>query len=228
VRLAILILLCAASACIAQPEPPPTPILWIGAQGGIDVGKFYNSTSGFTPPSDRRVGAAGGLSFEFWFSTESKLGVATEFLYLQKGADVSYAGIEQSTEFSYFAIPLMIKFSSPISKIRPYVQTGIQCGVFQQGTITTDMGDELLIQHVSDDEVEKINMSIVVGAGISYDLSRSVRIFLSGLFDFGLSNLNPDRGDGEDKIYTLDNRLTVGIAFGIPTRPSLDADVLTD
>lgn len=88
---------------------------------------------------------------------------------------------------SYLEVPVLLKWASG-DTVRPYALAGASIGYHLRGEARID---EAGVRATGDlgNIVKKTNLSLVVGAGVSYDLG-AVTLFLDGLYFVGITQIN--------------------------------------
>jgi hypothetical protein len=208
-----------------QVKAQSSPIFWIGAHGGVDIGTFSFSPS--FSSSDVTIGSKTGMAiggeFDYWFSDH--IGGCYQISYVQKGFKetdnfINEAGNNGSDKvyytFSYLQVPILFKASFGSAAIKPFVIAGAEIGfrLSLKGEIIQGSLDTTV--NVPDSELTKINIGIMLGAGLSYELNSTTLLTITAAYDYGLSNLNPFYGQNGNtqKGYTRDFRISAGVLFG--------------
>ncbi|MEP7235681.1 MAG: porin family protein [Ignavibacteriota bacterium] len=201
------------------------PNLWLGVHGGIDIGTVSSDPSpdnGITLGS--RTGIEAGLQADLRVS--DMFGLEGQLSFVQKGATESssfgVSPLSEKLNFSYFQIPVLLRAKFGDGALKPYVFLGPEVGFKLAATITLTEGGRDTTFDIADSEFTPINLSIVAGAGLLFDITESTAFFLDAAYDYGLTNLNAHYGksDGSSstdnqKIYTRDFRFRVGILLGM-------------
>lgn len=220
--LILLVLLSYSSLLHAQSRPD----LWIGLHAGPDFG-----SSSFDPAPQSgvtlgtKVGIAAGAELDYWLSDH--IGLETQVSFVQKGTteDASFGGILEYTSkltFSYLQIPLLLRATFGNGDFKPIVFAGPEFGVRLSGSTFLSANGQDTTMDIADSELTALNIGILVGLGVTYQLNPTTIIFLDAAYDHGLTNINAQYGkSGADattdnqKVYTRDYRISLGVLFGL-------------
>ena len=147
----------------------------------------------------------GGLD---WNINEN-LSVCSEVTYARKSFKIDYTGIFKQDNLTYiekqnwFDIPLYLKYSKSVGKIRPFGYTGFSLNIllaptaeliYTNKTSPTTEGQSPSQVITSGKDVklgykrDKINGSFVMGGGIRYKVGKNF-VFADARYMFGLTNL---------------------------------------
>lgn len=220
-------------AIASQSSAQPSPRLWLGVHGGIDIASFsYDPEITSSDPNLKitngsRTGIAAGAEVNYWFT--DNLGICGQLSYVQKGGtqDISFTifgqeitGSSEAT-FSYLQIPVLFKARFGDGSVKPFIIIGPEIGIKLSAsqTVTSDGQDTTM--DIPDSEITSTNFGALFGAGITYQLNPTTEIYLSGAYNYGFTNLNPgpDGGGEEDqKAFSRDIRVSVGILFALGRR----------
>jgi hypothetical protein len=214
----------------------------IGARVGVDLAnqEYENLPTGMT--TSWKPGILVGGQLDHWFNHSWALSV--QLLYDQKGVHsdmngyaspvngLSSLGTSISTAdwtISYLEVPLLAKLSFGHGTLRPYIFAGPSIGfllsnrekLHQIGTYNFPygVGANYTIDTTANitDSTAKIDISIIVGAGISVALSSGIALFADAAYAFGLTNIDKYYEDSENDIYihSRDIRIAAGVLFTI-------------
>ena len=206
--------------------------MMIGVRGGVNFAneKYDNPPSDGESISGRTLLLAGG-EFDYWFSNSWALSI--QLLYDEKGAhaDKLYFTTEESPDINYgtgdwtttyLEIPLLVKVRFGNDAIRPYLFAGPSIGYLLSNTLRLqatggmNIPNELGVTYQVDttgsttDYTNKIDVSLVAGAGISWKLVQGSEFFLDASYAFGLTNSDQESGIS---VYSRDIRLAAGVLF---------------
>jgi hypothetical protein len=143
---------------------------------------------------DQRIGLVAG-AFVTWPIGE-RFGIQVEALYTQKGAAFDESGVTGTTKLDYVEVPLLLVASTPPDRPGgtslqffggPAVAFKVSAkgsGSFQGQTVDVD---------IPDDVIEKVDLGVVVGAGVTFG-----RLSIEGRYTIGLANVNGDTSDATE------------------------------
>jgi hypothetical protein len=203
----------------------------IGLRGGVNLANedYVGSPSGGTISA--RTLFLAGVQIDYPISNSWALSI--QLLYDQKGAhaDKYYFTTEESPDINYgtgdwsttyLEIPLLVKVSFGNDAIRPYLFAGPSIGYLLSSTVRLQatggmsIPNELGVTYQVDttlsttDYTNKIDVSVVAGAGISWKLVQGSEFFLDASYAFGLTSSNQE---SDVSIYSRDIRLAAGVLF---------------
>ena len=137
-----------------------------------------------------RTGIAGGLFADFGVS--NSFFVDAEVLYAQGGVKFSLGSAEDNIKVDEVNIPISAKYKFPMegSNIKPYVFGGGDIGFVmkaeeEQKNIpgTADTTADIK------DQIESVDYGLHFGAGVEFEVSPGVNVFLDGRYGLGLKDV---------------------------------------
>lgn len=149
---------------------------------------------------DRRTGLTAGL-FVVW-PANSRLALQTEALYSQKGITLDEGGASGTTKIDYLDFPVLARFSSsPSGGTSFHLFAGPSFGfrVSAKTEVSVD-GEEDFSEDI-DEEIERVDLGLVVGAGVEFG-----RLVVDGRYTWGLSDLDADKSDDikiRNRVFTV-------------------------
>ncbi len=194
----------------------------IGVRGGLGI-----AGESITPPfSDFTLGTHTGFllggQLDYWFDPQWALSV--QALYDQKGASlqsISNGGVQNETDdltLGYLEVPVLAKVQFGSSSVRPYLFAGPSLGFLLSANthqVITSYG-----QTTSDQTFDETNtfqtfdLSLLFGAGASYQLTGGTQLFLDAGYALGLINVEKNANTGtSETIGSRDIRIAAGAMF---------------
>jgi hypothetical protein len=160
-----------------------------GVKGGVSFSTF-SEDSAQDVGLDRRTGIVAGAFVTF---PVERFSVQLEGLYTQKGAAFSESGITGTTKLDYFEVPVLFVFSTTPSgsagtSIQLFAGPSVAFKVSAKGSGSFD--GETVDVDIPDEDIEKVDLGVVVGAGVTFG-----RLSIDGRYTIGLSNLNGAASD---------------------------------
>ena len=212
-RSLVLVAVLAVVALLVQPAsaqaPNPNPIS-LGFRAGMNMG-----SASFSPdlPSEvsksMRTGFAAGGYGEI--GVAEGLFVTLEALYAQGGVKLTAGGADETTKFDFIQIPVSLKYKFNLegSTVKPFVFAGGDLGItakaeVESGSTTLDIKDS----------VESMSYGVHFGAGVQFEVSPGVDVFVDGQYGLGLKNLNKSTTNTEE-IKPTNIGILAGVAFKI-------------
>ena len=178
----------------------------VGVKGGVNFANLNFEGEEATINFDNRTGFVGGL-FVVW-PAASRVSLHTEFLYSQKGATVEEGSESGKVKIDYFDVPVLLRASSPASangtSFHAFAGPSFAFRVSAETESSFDGEEE---SEDIDDEVERFDLGLVVGAGVRFG-----RFEIDGRYTWGLSDLNKIEGE-ELKIRNRVFSVMAGIRF---------------
>ena len=177
----------------------------VGVKAGINFANLNFEGDGATVNLDQRKGVVGGL-FVIW-PADGRLGLQTEVLYSQKGAQMEEGGDSAKIKLDYIDVPVLARFSSPVSTGTSFhVFAGPSFGFRVSAKAESSFEDEDDSEDIEDD-VERFDFGLVAGAGLEIG-----RFLVDGRYTWGLSNINKVESD-DVKIKNRVFSVMAGIRF---------------
>jgi len=201
--------------------PSTTPSTMIGVRGGLGI--IGESVS---PPFSglalgTRAGFLGGGQLDYWMNDQWALSV--QLLYDQKGASLSgvnESGLTETDDLAlgYIEIPILAKVAFGTSNVRPYLFVGPSLGFLVSASthqVVTSGG--ATVSDATFDETNTFNtvdLSLLFGAGASYQLSGGIQLFLDAGYALGILNTEKNASTGtSETINSRDIRIAAGAMF---------------
>lgn len=197
-----------------------------GPRVGVNLAKWAVDSEDEIGDIKNRLGFLGGAVFEIRFN--ENFAIQPEINFLQKGVktefsetDTLFGDYSSSADvfFNYLEVPVTLKVGKSFGVARVDVLAGPSLGYGLSGktkntyTINGVTEKEEFDIDFKDDEISRIDVSLQIGAAVSFGLGESARLFVDGRYLLGLSNL-VDTSDSDDP--TIHNRgiaLSAGILF---------------
>lgn len=156
---------------------------------GAEQTRFYNARAASSTKY------AFGAMVEYAFT--KNLSLLAEPAYAEKGTYAQPMSMEGMVtriyfDLSYFELPLLLKYSAG-HDLRPHIFIGPAIGINLTSKLrgelrSADLG-RLEIETSADDIVNKLEYSLEVGGGMSYQIDEIVTLFLEARYSYGLSNI---------------------------------------
>ena len=178
----------------------------LGVQGGINLGNvnFDPDIEGLS--TGNRTGVMfGGVLF---YSFSPILGLQIEPAYVQVGTEMTVLGIDVGTvKGNFLEIPVMLKASFGEGPIKPFIMVGPAVG-FKLGDVKWEyQGMSYTVQ------AKSTNFMLSFGGGVIIPVDH-VNIFIEGLYNLGLTDVNDDDPEFTDiKIKTTGIQAKAGVLF---------------
>ena len=194
-------LLSAASPAAAQ--------LTFGVKGGLNVAKLsFDPDEGFTP--ENRMGLVVGMLVTQ--PLRSRFGLQLEALYSQKGTKDEFSedgfDFKQTFELDYFEIPVLANIAVTSSDtVRFSVNAGPTFGFLVNDKQVTEFEGEKEESDIED--VKSYDIGFALGGAV-----QTRQLIFDARYTWGLTNLNDDPDDPDQKVKNKAFTFTVGWLFG--------------
>ncbi len=191
----LMLLLFAGLTMPLQAQPAVNPI-YLGVRAGMNLGQAsFTPDPGSGVSKGFRTGIGGGLFADFGVS--SSFFVDAEVLYTQGGVKFSLGSAEDNIKVDEVNIPISAKYKFPMegSNVKPYVFGGGDIGFVMkaeeeqknipgQADTTADIKDQ----------IESVDYGLHFGAGVEFEVSPGVNVFLDGRYGLGLKDVAKSTG----------------------------------
>jgi opacity protein-like surface antigen len=161
------------------------------------------------------IGAGGILEL----ALSENVALRFEPKYLQKGAkdEESSQGVnvESKIKLAYVEVPALLKYTIGTSSTRPYLLAGPSLGFVLSAKATLEAsGGGVNIDEEDDikDVVKSTDFGLNFGGGVSFPAGNNV-IFLEGLYNLGLSNVNDDPDDPDTEVKNKGIHIMAGVTM---------------
>ncbi|MBX2962995.1 MAG: PorT family protein [Cyclobacteriaceae bacterium] len=172
-NLVIFLVACISGSAIAQVQ------FSIGLKGGLNLAKF--DVSDISGSISNRTGFHGGA---FALAKFTAFAIQPEVIFSQQGSEFNFSGQNLSSNFSYFNVPVLLKFYLPLGL---NIQAGPQFG-FLTSADGQVVGADGEIVDVSTDMYKNSDTSIALGLG--WDLP--MRLTVDFRYNLGISEIEDD------------------------------------
>ncbi len=211
-----------ASAQLYNYVPPqPYTSTLIGLRGGLGVANEATPAyTNFTVSS--RTGFMVGGQLDYWFTPS--WAVSVQALYNQKGDFLTGTspdnGLPETDDFalSYLEVPVLAKVALSTSEVKPYLFAGPSVGFLLSATdhqIQTYNGVTYSDQTADvSTGYNSVDLSLLFGAGISYQLSSGMQIMADAGYALGLINVENTTNTGvNETLESRDIRIAASVMF---------------
>jgi len=217
----------AAQPVQAQSSTPVT----LGVKGGLNLGNASLSPdlpTGFSK-SNRNGFVAGGYAD---FCIVDGLCITGEVLYLQAGLkaegqasslDPRVTGTVTATQKAdYIHVPVSLKYKFPIpeSAVKPYLFAGPSVSFNASSKLLTEYSGQIaqLVGQTSSEEdvkdsTKSVDVAAHVGAGVEFEVSPSVVLFVDGRYSMSFTNATKEIGQ---EIKARNLMFIAGVGFILP------------
>lgn len=200
---AILTLACPGLALADQPDTWDRKVQ-IGGRAGVGAATTGN-TSGVVL-FENKIGFTAGL-FAGWRMNRF-FTARLEAAFSTKGAEATRDGLPFGVFYrSYAEFPLLLHFDAPLSsRITPHASVGPALGIMLQSK--SELADGRRIDLT--DRTERIDLGIMVGAGVSFDVGASGAAYIDARYNYGLLNYNKVAVSEDDEATNRAFYVTIG------------------
>ena len=182
-----------------------------GVSGGVKAGVGFATLSEDSSQDvdlDKRTGIVAG-GFVTWPVGE-RFAIQLEGLFTQKGAAFDQAGFTGTTKLDYVEVPVLF-----VSSTAPFRSSGTSLQFFAGPSIafkvsakgSTSFDGETMDFDIPDDAIDRFDLSVVAGAGVTFG-----HFLIEGRYTVGLSDINSDASD-PTKVKNRSLAVLAGVRF---------------
>lgn len=184
--------------------------IYLGARAGLNLGNATldpDVASGASKSA--RTGIAAGAYSEF--GVAEGLAITAEALYVQGGFKESESGFEGTFKWDAITVPVNLKYKFAIqnSQVKPFIFGGGNVAFTMKSEFENPDGSTTDYK----DSTESVGFGLQFGAGVEYEVSPGVNLFLDGQYGLGLKNL--DKTSGGQSIKPTDIAIMLGLSFKV-------------
>jgi opacity protein-like surface antigen len=178
----------------------------LGLEGGINIANM-NMTPDFN--TSTRTGLMVGGFVDIGVSRV--IAIRPGLRYVMKGFTVTQNNITLTDKLSYFEIPVLLKASIPLDRIKPYFVAGPTLGIRVSGTEEITDGTQVQTSDLGQ-FVETIDFGLYFGGGMEFRVASNTDIFAGFGYSLGLTNISKQT-TSVFKNYGI--QITGGVKFGL-------------
>ena len=213
------------SSCVI---PASAQKMMVGGRFGIDMGSVSVDPAPTGVTLSSHTGIAIGAQLDNWFNDMWALSVGLQ--YDQKGthedATFNVGGFSVSASgdltMNYLEIPILAKVALGTGDIQPFLFAGPSVGILLSATSTSGSNSQSV-----DSQLNTVNLSLLLGAGVSYKWMSNISLFLDAGYELGLINIQKNTSvntfDAQGNVSsstqtakTNDIRVAIGAMFALP------------
>ncbi|HJY63057.1 MAG TPA: porin family protein [Ignavibacteria bacterium] len=131
--------------------------------------------------------------------------------YVTKGFSTTSNGVTFNEKLSYLELPMLLKASIPLDRIKPYFTAGPTLGI--QLSASEEITNGVQVQtNDAGTAWETIDMGLYFGGGIEFHVAHNTDVFTGFGYTLGLTNVSKIQGiEGKNNGI----HITGGIKFGL-------------
>jgi hypothetical protein len=178
----------------------------IGIEGGINLANISVPTNAIT---NTRTGMIAGAFAEIGVSEifSIKPGVR----YVMKGFVSTFNGITATEKLSYIELPLLLKVSIPLNKVKPYFEAGPSIGF--QVSATEELSDGVNVQEQDAGSlIESTDFGLYFGSGLGFRVAKTTELYTGFGYSLGFSGIIKG---ANVSVKNNGFRMTAGVKFGL-------------
>lgn len=178
----------------------------LGLEGGINIANM-NMTPDFN--SSTRTGLMVGGFVDIGVSRV--IAIRPGLRYVMKGFSATQNGLTLTEKLSYFELPVLLKATIPLDKVKPYFVAGPTLGV--RVSASEEVTDGVQVQTGDAGQIfESIDFGLYFGSGMEFRVASNTDIFAGFGYSLGLTNISKQT-TFESKNYGI--QITAGVKFGL-------------
>jgi Outer membrane protein beta-barrel domain len=195
--------------------------MMIGVRGGVNLAN--EQWEGRYPNSSISPGILAGAQIDYWFNRT--IAASIQILFDQKGDQAIASadgppGYNATWTGNYIELPLFVKVNTGEGALHPYFFVGPSIGFLisnlENGSFDGYYGESSGNNSINiTDSTNKIDLSIVVGGGVSFTFESGIQFIVDVAYAVGLlnsDNYSNDRANGI-AVYSRDIRVSAGMLF---------------
>jgi hypothetical protein len=156
----------------------------LGLEGGINIANM-NMTPDFN--TGTRTGLMVGGFVDIGVSRV--ISIRPGLKYIMKGFSVTQNNVTLTDKLSYFEIPVLLKASIPLDRIKPYFLAGPTLGIRVSASEELTDGTQVQTSDLGQ-FVETIDFGLYFGSGMEFRVASNTDIFAGFGYSLGLSNIS--------------------------------------
>jgi len=194
---------------------------------GLLFGGSFNSLNGDPEFTKKTLRPNGGFLAQYNFN--NRFSIKSKLLYHIKGGKTTITTtdilgkpteFDQRLDFHYVTLPLLSQWNFGKNKWRFFCNTGVYLGYLMKAENVFDPELKLggVIQSGANpvENFNKLDFGLMLGSGVSFQISERIKIFLESSFDHGLTNTSII----ESKGIILTQAMTgdIGLIYNFPIK----------
>ncbi len=197
------------------------------ANGGFKIGFSYGLMADYVFQPNYAISA------EFLVSTiNGKMKFGDTLSYARGGVTKRVPNVEYEYTVSYIQIPLSFKFrTKEIGSMKYFAQFGVAPGIrvsskaqingngmpwdeAERANIKTNKASEEIYEPAEfDDDVRLLNLPLIIGAGVEYNISGNTSLYGNLRYENGFTNILKSKTGTETRVFSKNIALSVGVFF---------------
>ncbi len=197
------------------------------SEGGLKMGYSYGLMADYVFQQNYSISA------EFLVSgINGKMKFKDSLTYTKNSVSKKVPNVEYEYTVKYVQIPLSFKFrTKEIGSIKYFAQFGIAPGIRISSKVqingngmpwgederanikTNKNSDESFEPTEFDDDMSFINLPLLIGAGVEYNISGNTSLYTNIRFENGFNNILRSKTGNETIVYSKNIALSVGVFF---------------
>ena len=197
------------------------------SEGGLKLGYSYGLMSDYVFQTNYSI------STEFLVSgINGKMKFKESLSYIKNGDTSKVPNVQYEYSVKYVQIPISFKFrTKEIGSMKYFAQFGVAPGIRiaskiqingngmpwgedERANIKTNKGSDDSYEPAEfDDDVKFINLPLLIGAGVEYNLSGNTSLYSNIRFENGFTNILRLKKGNETIVYSKNIALSVGVFF---------------
>ena len=156
----------------------------LGIESGINIGDISSSPAfNTTTKTGFMVGGFADIGVTDIFAVRPGL------RYITKGFTSTFNGVSFTDNLSYLEVPLLLKVSVPLPRVKPYFMAGPTLGIQLSANETFGTGAQA--QDLDASQIyETIDFGLHFGGGIDFHVASKMEIFTGFGYSLGLTNIS--------------------------------------
>lgn len=197
------------------------------SEGGLKLGYSYGLMADYVFQTNYSI------STEFLVSgINGKMKFKESLSYIKNGAKSEVPNVQYEYSVKYVQIPISFKFrTKEIGSVKYFAQFGVAPGIRiaskvqingngmpwdedERANIKTNKDSEESYEPTEfDDDVSLINIPLIIGAGVEYNISGNTSLYSNLRYENGFTNILRSKTGTETIAYSKNLALSIGVFF---------------
>jgi len=193
-------------------------------ESGLLFGGSFNSLNGGSEFTKKTLRPSGGFLAQYNFN--NRFSIKSKLLYHIKGGKTptitttnilgSLKEFDQRLDFHYVTLPLLAQWNFGKNKWRVFCNTGVYLGYLMKAENVFDPEVYETLYRAELENFNKLDFGLMLGYGMSFQITERIKILLESSFDHGLTNTSVIESKGI--ILTQAMTGAVGLIYNFPIK----------
>jgi hypothetical protein len=177
----------------------------MGIEGGLNLSNI--STTPSLTTSSKTGFMVGGFAD---IGVSRIISIKPAVRYTVKGYTQQFNGVSLNESYHYIEIPLLIKASIPLHRVKPYFEAGPNLGIQLSANQEFSFNGQVQDQD-SGPFYNAVDFGLYFGSGMEFSVAPNTDIFTGFGYSLGLTNISKNQITAKNNGF----RITAGVKFGL-------------